>query len=276
MSQLSAESSVAISWFTRDGDAVPAHKVHSIDVSKGKGHYTYTPHCDRCGGLGRSEAWAHTGYTCFKCGGSCKGQPRTNEVFLPERLEALNASLEKRRAKAKAKADALEAARLEALQAPWLVWVNDHAQTIAEMREIAASSDFIKSLLLQIDGVHMLTPNQLNAAHNNIERASVRAQERAKSLASKWIGEVGERRNFTLTVNYIMDWSKPDQYPPIFSYLHVCTDAEGNIFKYVGNSSIIPGVGETFTVKATVTKHDHYEGVKQTQIARPAIPKTKE
>ena len=28
--------------------------------------------CDRCGGAGGADAWAYTGWTCYKCGGEGK------------------------------------------------------------------------------------------------------------------------------------------------------------------------------------------------------------
>ncbi|AYK20477.1 hypothetical protein C0073_022335 (plasmid) [Aeromonas veronii] len=34
--------------------------------------------CGRCGGRGGSEAWSHTGWTCYQCGGTGKGEPARN------------------------------------------------------------------------------------------------------------------------------------------------------------------------------------------------------
>lgn len=36
----------------------------------GTKYYAGTVKCDRCGGAGRSDIWAYTGYVCYKCGGS--------------------------------------------------------------------------------------------------------------------------------------------------------------------------------------------------------------
>jgi hypothetical protein len=36
----------------------------------GTRYYNGTCKCDRCGGAGRSEMWAYTGYVCYKCGGN--------------------------------------------------------------------------------------------------------------------------------------------------------------------------------------------------------------
>ena len=44
--------------------------------------------CDRCGGVGGSDAWKHTGYTCYKCNGQ-RILPKTESVYTREKLDAL-------------------------------------------------------------------------------------------------------------------------------------------------------------------------------------------
>ena len=50
--------------------------------------------CSRCGGLGGADAWAYTGWTCYKCGGTGK-EGRSWKEYTPE----YEAKLEERRKK---------------------------------------------------------------------------------------------------------------------------------------------------------------------------------
>ena len=52
--------------------------------------------CDRCGGAGGADAWAYTGWTCYKCGGTGKVFDKWKE-YTPEYEAKLNA---RRQAKA--------------------------------------------------------------------------------------------------------------------------------------------------------------------------------
>jgi hypothetical protein len=270
---LNAPTTVAPTWFTRDGSAVPSDKVSGVDLVKGKAFYSFIPMCGRCGGQGGSQAWSHTGYVCYECNGTRVGPRRTLEVFLESRLAVLNASRDKRRAKAQAKLEKAEADRLDELRGPWQAWKNDNADLIAEMRKIADSNKFIGDLLAKLDAINILSERQITAAQKCVDDAHIKAQERISNEQSKWIGKVGDRAEFTFTVERIIDWTKPDDYPLIYRYLHICKDASGNAIKYVGNAACMPGEGETVTLKATVAAHETYDGIKQTVLSRPAIIK---
>ena len=54
------------------------------------------------------------------------------------------------------------------------------------------------------------------------------------------------------------------------SYIHICTDADGNAFLYKGSAEL-GEQGATVTVKATVKEHGAYNGVAQTVINRPKV-----
>lgn len=71
----------------------------------GTKYYSHGCACDRCGGLGGSDAWAYTGWTCYKCGGSGIGPEIISKEYTPE----YEAKLAQRRAKR------AEAKRLELL-----------------------------------------------------------------------------------------------------------------------------------------------------------------
>ena len=119
-----------------------------------------------------------------------------------------------------------------------------------------------------------LTEGQNKAVLSMIARGEARVAERAKARAdatkidadtSGWIGTVGKRENFTVTIRHIM--SMIGIYGT--SYLHIMNDAQGNVVIYKG-TKVLGDNGETLTVKATVKEHGEREGVKQTKIARPA------
>lgn len=118
-----------------------------------------------------------------------------------------------------------------------------------------------------------LTEKQTAAVLAMIERGEARVAERAKARAeqaakdadmSGWIGTIGERRVFELTIRTLIEMSG------IYgtSYLHVCHDADGNVVVYKGTNQLGER-GDTVRVKATVKDHDIRDGVKQTKIARP-------
>lgn len=118
-----------------------------------------------------------------------------------------------------------------------------------------------------------LTEGQTNAVLAMIARGEARVAERAKARAearqadadkSGWVGTVGERRDFSLTIRMIVEIE--GQYG--YSYLHIMHDTDGNVVVYKG-TKVLGDKGEAVSVKATVKEHDVRDGVKQTKIARP-------
>ena len=69
-----------------------------IKIDKnGSKHYEGLVTCDRCGGLGGSEAWKYTEWTCWKCGGTGKIHGKWVE-HTPEYQAKLDAIAEAKRA----------------------------------------------------------------------------------------------------------------------------------------------------------------------------------
>jgi hypothetical protein len=91
--------------------------------------------------------------------------------------------------------------------------------------------------------------------------AAKRAEEAAKS---NWIGTVGERRDFTVTIRNVV------VIDGVYgaSYLHIMHDADGNSVIYKG-TNVLGEKGASVTVKATIKEHGERDGVKQTKISRP-------
>lgn len=94
-----------------------------------------------------------------------------------------------------------------------------------------------------------------------------RATRAERVRGTKHIGEVGERSEFDLTVAAVISLS--GQFGPVDLYKFV--DADGNEVAWLSSSDIELEVGETYRLKATVKKHDHYQGAPQTTINRAVL-----
>jgi predicted Fe-S protein YdhL (DUF1289 family) len=118
-----------------------------------------------------------------------------------------------------------------------------------------------------------LSDGQTNAVLTMIARGEARVAERAKAREearqadadkSGWLGTVGERRAFDLTIRMVI--AMEGQYG--YSYLHVMNDVDGNVVVYKG-TNCLGEKGDAVSVKATVKDHDIRDGVRQTKISRP-------
>lgn len=104
-------------------------------------------------------------------------------------------------------------------------------------------------------------------------RAKVRAEENAKAAAtSEWIGTIGKRQNFALTIKRVIPLPQSAFGP---SAVNIMEDANGNVVVYMGGSNL-GEAGDVILVAATVKKHDTRDGVKQTILQRPKLDTSKE
>lgn len=248
-------------FFTRSGNPIPAADITQADDT----HCTYKFQrcCSRCGGLGGSNAWAHTGWTCYECGGVGKWM-KSARGYTAERLAQLNVMLEKRRAKAeearRAKAEAKEL-RVAGLRAAFRA---EHQEAIAWLEANAKEDDyggpnFAGSVLQAFNTWGSLTDGQLQA----VEAILVKERERAaQAKRSRHIGAVKDRVTVTLVVERVMDWSY-GSYPTIYRYCNLCRDEHGNRVKYVGSKVLEAG-----TYKATIKELGEYKGELETTIER--------
>ena len=100
---------------------------------------------------------------------------------------------------------------------------------------------------------------ELTAAND----AKAKAIANAKA-ASNFIGEVGDRLDFQGTARLV--WKGDNQWGT--TYIYLIKTQDGNTIKYMGKWL---GQGESFPIsfKATVKKHEEYNGEKQTVVNRP-------
>ena len=131
----------------------------------------------------------------------------------------------------------------------------------------AHGNDFYHAVQDNIMSYGGLTEKQNAAVLAMIARAEEKvagfaAKRAVEAATSKWIGTVGERRTFVLSVRHVV--TMDGIYGT--SYLHIMEDADKNVVIYKG-TKLYEGI---VTVKATIKEHGEREGVKQTKIARPA------
>ena len=113
------------------------------------------------------------------------------------------------------------------------------------------------------------------------EQGQIAERERkAAAQPSAWVGEIGKRQIFTLTlVKLIVIDKEFSQFGP--TYLHKFVDQAGNdISWFASNPDFVRdsggrgrtlSEGETVQLKGTVKKHDTYQGRNQTVLSRCAF-----
>jgi hypothetical protein len=132
-------------------------------------------------------------------------------------------------------------------------------------------STFAKSLANSYDDRGGLSEGQVNAARGMMAKSAARAAERlaqrnAPATSGQHVGTIGQREEFTLTINRVMELD--GMYG--VTYFHTCTDVAGAIIVYKGSAEL-GEVGATVRVKATIKEHTAYNGVAQTIINRPKV-----
>ena len=129
-------------------------------------------------------------------------------------------------------------------------------------------SGFLNSMREAIVNYGGLTDGQAAAVRkimsSNAERTAKWDANRAvEAAASNWVGNVGERISFEVTVQHVVDLEG------IYgvTYINICKDADKNVVIYKGSNHW--GKGNTVICQAKIKEHGKREGVKQTIIQRP-------
>lgn len=266
--------------YSRSGEALPV----SQRTTQGYVHIRDKP-CFRCGGAGGADKWAHTGWTCHRCGGKATDPNRERvKLYTPEKNAQLDATATKaaeRRAVAKAEKDRLEQERRDAERAE-IISANEGF--IARIDAELAHSEI--EVLVSIRDWIMVqakepSEKQVEAVNRIIERNTA---ERARLAGAQHVGQIKERRDFTLTLVYHQVRENTFIYGAL-NYWSLFTDENGckiackSAFSVLGLdrnrdrkdpdfSEIIKG--QTVRVKATVVEHTHDKrGEPVTYINRP-------
>jgi len=240
--------------------------------------------CIRCGGLGGAEAWRHTGWTCYRCGGN--GDDPTPEVFslyTAEENARLDEAQAKRQATKRRKAEAAAEIERQRREREKAEIISAHTTLLARIDEELTNgeNEILTSVAERIreKALHP-TDRQLEVVDSIIAK---RVAERERLARVGHVGEIGERRKFTLTLLFVRS-EITGQFPTIWRHWLVFHDENGN--KIVSKSA--PWSfdlatrtvdrekeyvkGQTVTVKATVKEHGtDKRGEPFTRIDRPSL-----
>ncbi len=238
---------------------------------KGK-PYTLTPRpCSRCGGAGGSDKWAHTGWTCFDCGGSGKHihGPEKSKLYTAEQLVKLNATADKKAAKkaaAAAEKAAIAKAEAEARRADF---EEVHKHLIARAEAFASRSEFVADVLYKGLEKCEWSDKQCNALLTAIERIEANDKRKAGAV---YLGKIGERlKGIKATV---MNRVSGEGLYGLWAITTLRTP-EGNTI-VIKSGRFYAEKGDEVTITGTVKDHSLYGDEKQTQLERVKIEEAKE
>lgn len=277
-----------------------------IKVDKnGTKYWSHGCACQRCGGLGGSDAWAYTGWTCYECGGSGIGPEIISKEYTPE----YEAKLAARRAKRQAKKD--EEARAKSAEVNKEFFerqgFNEEGKTWAVLGKTYEIKEEIKSnggkwmscisrwtfnhpveeyptVELSVDDIYFQDNtftykwNYWKRGEDELYTAKIEAAEaqlNRKEETSEWFGEVGERYEMSLIfvrTIFIENKYRYGYWSSDYDCIHIFKDEKGNEYVWK-TSSTLPDAksGQVLSVKGTVKEHKEYKGKKQTALTRCKI-----
>lgn len=271
---------MATLYYTRTGELVPRPKFDE----KGNPVIYVQNSCDRCGGTGGAQQWAHTGWTCYGCGGTGKGPIRILKLYTAEKLAKLDASQEKRHAKrmaAVAEEQAKRAAEIadrragfEAEHADLLEWLRSEVHAAAPQGYVepdpyeCGTETFIQSLLRQAEEKAQWSEGQIRALQTYREKTEAR---RKAAAVSQFIGTIGERLKLAVTVERVSSYER-EVYGSHYGatewvYVSTLRDAAGNAL-VVKSPRFHPAEGASIEVSGTVKEHSIYRDERQTRLER--------
>ena len=250
-------------YFTRDGETAIG-KITDINDSLGSAKTRVKTWCQRCGGRGGSDAWKHTGWTCYKCNGEGSQGYKTITVYTEEKLAKLDKkrdALRAKKAEEKAIKDAAETRIKDDAKAKFIA---DHKQFFEEAKLIADGNTFITDILGKFEIYGTLSDNQIAAVQKSIDKSK-------HTDDTDFVGEVKDRLDLQVTVTSKKDVETTNFYGNPDT-LHIVTmkDTDGNIF-LVMSSAFSPSEGESLHIRGTVKEHSVFNHVKQTRLFRVKI-----
>jgi hypothetical protein len=258
---------------TRHGESIADLKITSFVLSKdgSSAKIVSVAKCWRCksGTYLWSTSYGLASGECFRCGGS-GFKAETSRVYTPERVAELNAAKV-----VKAEKKLAKGARDFAAQA------EEQSELFAKISKLYQPKGLFADMQERIIAAdRAFTANQIAAAQEWIESA-VEQSERAlgwkkereandaKDAASEYVGEIGERIEFTAEIAALK--SGGDQWNGYWTFYLLRDTTTSNLIVYIGSADLEGQRGDTVTVKATVKEHSTRDGVKQTKVQRPKL-----
>lgn len=213
----------------------------------------YDP-CGRCGsGLGH---FMFNGMDdiCYRCGGEAH---EPSETTLEDAVRRYDARAKRQaREAAKRQAAALQAAHEIAL------WMDQNPTVVAALKPFETRQGFLGDMARTIEEGRILTPRQ----HDAVVEAFAKMAEKAAASPGHW-GEVGVRAELTATVTRVVPLPDNGFGPSLLIKLRT---EEGHELVTFTTAAWAweASEGDVYTGKATVKKHDEFNGTAQTVITR--------
>lgn len=233
-------------------------------------YYMSPRKCTRCGGLGGSDAWKHTGWKCYDCDGSGvhKNGPQKVRLYTEEELAKLNAAQDKRNATKEKKLSEKRSAEKAAADTRMMEFLVQHGELLARAEKFTERSDFIRDVRAKAIEKCMLTEKQASALANAVERFE--AGDKAKAT-SQWVGKVDERiRGLKVTVInrvFVASFGAYDGGSIAITTLRT-EFGETIVTK---TNAFCPPKGSIYVIDGSVVEHSEYRGEKQTRLKRITV-----
>lgn len=237
--------------------------------SRRRPYFSTTQPCTRCGGQGGADKWKPTGWSCFRCGGKCIDPNKVVErLYTAEKNAQLDAVKAKRQAGLDAKREAKQK-EIEERKAE-IISGNDGFISRIDAELAHGDNELLQSVRERImDSAKDPTDRQIEVVNQIVDRNT---KERARVAAAKHVGEIGKRREFTLTLLYTRsDSSRLPSGVSVLSHWTLFTDENGCKVATKSAPWLLglvqtypPGKthegyyerGQTVRVAALVTKHE--------------------
>lgn len=159
---------------------------------------------------------------------------------------------------------------------------------ILQSDKIMSGESFLSSVARKYESMPKLSEKQYNAIckiidDRNAKKAERIAKAKAEAANSSWVGVVGERQQFELTVVAVVEYEKPrfHYHDSGFGYLTIMADAAGNRVVYFNSLEAksvdedgcveytLAEKGDQVVFMAKVKEHGERDGAKQTIVQRP-------
>lgn len=252
----------------------------------GTKHQVIETNCSRCGGAGGHAMWAYTGTTCFKCGGHGRQQSK-RKIYTEEHLAKLEAQRAKRAEKKRQEiidnAEKENKIKLE-------MWGYDKEKIYPvlgdtfpikeELSEKGArwggrvigwyfSEKTSEYETYELEVKELIWFNGLGEVFKKSFSESedyVKGERKKLEPETKWVGEIGKRMDFELTVLNSFEIETSFGW----SCINKLKDAEGNAFIWKTDRDLVymHGQGTVIKVKGTIKEHSEYKDEKQTVLTR--------
>lgn len=248
--------------------------------------------CDRCGGVGGSDVWNYTGWTCYKCNGSGK---QINPRIVKEYTEEYSLKLEERRKKREEKKRLQrikefeenfdELVRKQGFNENGEIYVviGNTFDIKDELKKAGARyrNDIHWYFLEKQDTYETITLHYsecLNVYHE-YGTMSWKSTEEIQALinrklprdnVSEYVGKIGERINIIATIVKVYDYEVLNYvgYGTDMKSIVTFEDENGNCLVWKKSSFFEFQEGTKVNLVGTIKEHSEYKGIKQTLLQR--------